>query len=142
MTTIPLYSIVTLVTELFVTVGVFYVVISAYRTGVFRTKLAIVLVTYEILFNISYMAYRALSSSTAEAAKQVSSFHTGLAIFHGLFSLVMFVALLIFMFLSWRRYRLGMNFFKNHAVLTITFLSSWMIAVLSGILFFIVMYLA
>jgi heme A synthase len=65
-----------------------------------------------------------------------SSFHIAIAIFHGTFSLIMFVLLLVFMFFAWKGYRSGKNYFRVHKRLTIIFLISWMIAVLSGFLFY------
>ncbi|KKU52049.1 MAG: hypothetical protein A3A28_03680 [Candidatus Sungbacteria bacterium RIFCSPLOWO2_01_FULL_47_32] len=132
---IPWYSTFTLGTELLVTLGVFYIIYSAYRKNVFPFALTAFVLSYEILFNISYMVYRTFSHQ--ESASHVdSSFHIAVAIFHGIFSLLMFISLVVFMAIAWKKYRAGINFFREHSTLTKVFLVSWLIAVLSGALFY------
>ena len=135
MQNIPWFSTFTLVTETFVTIGVLYILYSGYYKNKFLTKLAAVTLSYETLFNISYMAYRALTHDD-DTAHPDSAFHIGLAIFHGTFALLMFVALVIFMYFAWKNYKAGINFFQKYKKLTLVFLIAWMIAVLSGFLFY------
>lgn len=135
----PLVSTITLITELAITAGVLTLFYRAYKYGVFSRILALVVLSYEIIFNISYMISRVLTHDKAEIAHH-SPFHIGVAIFHGTFSLLMFVTLIIFLTFAWRGYARGENFFKNHKTLSIWFLVLWMIAVISGALFYYIAY--
>lgn len=136
---IPWFSTFTLVTETFVTVGVLYILYSGYYKNRFLTKLAAITLAYETLFNISYMSYRALSHQDSSKYPD-SAFHIALAIFHGTFSLLMFILLLVFMFFAWRGYKKGLNFFQVHKKLTLVFLIAWLVAVFSGFAFYYVAY--
>lgn len=136
---VPWFSIFTLLTETLVTAGVLYIFYTAYYTGIFPRILTAVVLSYEVLFNISYMVSRV--SVQAQAAASDTPLEIALAIFHGTFSLVMFLLLLVYMTLAWRRYASGANFFLEHRTLTISFLVAWMIAILSGYAFFCISYL-
>ena len=133
----PLYSTVSLVTELFVSAGIVTAIVQAYRTGIFRRRLVALTLTYEALFNVSYMIYRVLTHGHEEIE---SRFEIGLAIFHGTLSLAMFIALIAFMIVAWKRYAKGENFFRKHRVMTGVFLVLWALSILSGILFYFVEY--
>jgi hypothetical protein len=132
----PLLSNISLITEFFVTGVVFYIFYRGYKKNVFHTKLAIVTMLYELIFNISYMASRT-SHATSKSVGPVVL----LAVVHGILSLVMFVLLIIFLIVAWTRYRKGENFFHNHKILTFTFLFFWSISVLSGFGFYIFKYI-
>ncbi|HTK04995.1 MAG TPA: hypothetical protein VL500_05395 [Candidatus Eisenbacteria bacterium] len=133
----PLYSTVSLVTELFVSAGIVTVIVQGYRTGVFRKRLVALTLAYEALFNVSYMIYRVLTHvETVPHAR----FVIALAIFHGTLSLAMFIALIAFMIVAWRRYAKGANFFRQHRIMTGTFLFLWVLSILSGVLFYFVEY--
>ncbi len=132
---IPWFSTFTLFTETVVTAGILYVFYKAYYHNFFQFKLAAAVLAYEVCFNISYMAYRALRHSDSKAYPD-SAFHIALAAFHGIFSLLMFLLLLLFMYFAWKNYRRGINFFRNHKILTLMFLISWLVAVASGYLFY------
>jgi heme A synthase len=136
---IPWFSTFTLCTEILVTAGLFYVFYFAYAKNIFSYKTAGVVLAYEILFNITYMAKR-FFTHVDNAIIPHSSFYIALAIFHGTFSLLMFILLVIFMFFAWKNYGRGINYFKEHRRMTIVFLVSWIIAVLSGVLFYYVAY--
>ena len=135
MNAIPWFSTFTVFTEAAVTIAILYVIYSGYFKNKFPIVVAVIALAYEILFNISYMASR-LFTHEDSAQHPDSSFHIAIAIFHGTFSLVMFILLLVFMFFAWMGYRSGKNYFRLHKKLTIIFLVSWMIAVLSGFLFY------
>ena len=136
---IPLFSTITLVTEFFVTIGVLAVIIRGYRTGIFMRALAYGVLAYETLFNITYMATRATS---APGATQVyNPYTTTLAIFHGTFSLLMFVLLVVFFMAAAQRYALGENFFRIYRRTTYAFVIAWLTSVVSGFAFFIALYL-
>lgn len=132
---IPLYSIVTLCTETVVTVCLLYVIYTGYTKGILVRWLLGTILTFETLFNISYMASRFLTHVDPPDHKD-SAFHIGVAIFHGIFALTMFIALLVFMFFAWRGYGRGENYFKDHKKPTITFVIAWMVAIFSGYFFF------
>lgn len=135
----PLLSTVTLITELAITAGVLALFYRGFKYGVFSRILALAVLSYEIIFNISYMVTRALTHDAAETVKH-SPLHIGIAIFHGTFSLIMFVTLIVFLIFAWRGYARGENFFSNHKTLSIWFLVLWMIAVISGALFYYIAY--
>ncbi len=137
----PLISVFTLCTELIVTALVFYVIYKAYTTGVFARKLAFGVLTYEVLFNISYMVSRELAEPKGAEEIGESSLLTLLAIFHGAFSMVMFLTLLAFFILAARAYRRGENFFLGHRRVTIAFLCAWTVSILSGVAFFTLLYI-
>jgi hypothetical protein len=137
---IPLLSIFTLCTELLVTVSVVYIIRKAYTTGIFARSLAFGVLAYEVLFNITYMVSRELLHAPSVEAIEESSGITTLAIFHGVFSLVMFIALVAFFVIAARAYKNGENFFLTHQKSTITFLTAWSISIFSGIFFFLLLY--
>ena len=132
---IPLYSIFTLFTEAIITVGIFYCFYIAYTQNRFLKKFVAVILAYEIFFNISYMASRLMTH--IDPSDHVDSpFHIAIAIFHGTFALLMFIALLVFMYFAWKGYDRGENYFVIHKKLLWTFIAAWMVAILSGFLFF------
>jgi hypothetical protein len=126
-----------LVAELFVSASIFYVFYSSYVKNRFPFVLVAITLAYEIIGNIGYMTYRAMNGNPSQLS---SPLYIGFAIFHGVFSLVMFVALLAFMGIAWKKYRAGTNYFAEHKNLTFTFLTFWIIAVLSGIAFYYLTY--
>ena len=77
----------------------------------------------------------------AKVAKVESPFIIGLAIVHGILSLLMFIALIVFFVFAWRKYRKNENYFKNHKYLTYTFLFFWTFSIVSGVLFYFVEYI-
>ena len=80
--------------------------------------------------------YRAASYKEVAGAPE-GGFDIFLAIFHGVFSLIMFIALLAFIYAAWKSYKKGINFLREHKKLSTVFLIAWMIAILSGYLFFL-----
>ena len=134
----PLFSTFTLFTEIVVTVLILYVFYSGYKNGKYPYRIALAALVYETAFNVSYMAYRAV---THVDVKPGSAFHVALAAFHGVFSLLMFVALIVFQIAAWRSYKKNVNYFSKHKNLTITFIILWLIAIFSGVLFYIESYI-
>lgn len=133
----PLWSTVTLATELFVTASVYFIVWRAYRTGVFPRMFAFGVLAYEAVFNVSYMFSREVAEQSAAV---YDPYETALAIFHGIFSLLMFVALIVFFLAAARAYRRGDNFFLRHRRLTIVFVIAWGTSILSGVSLFLSLY--
>lgn len=135
----PLYSSITLIAELFVSAAIYYSLYKGYKHNRFPVKLAAAALLYEIVFNISYMAMQA--PEHAKAAHVESPFLIGLAIVHGVLSLVMFITLVIFFILAFKNYRKGVNYFQKHKIFTIIFTCFWTFSIISGILFYIVEYI-
>ena len=135
---IPLWSVATLLTELVVTASVYFIIWKGYRTGIFLRLFAFGILTYEALFNVSYMFSRV---SGVQGAVTYSPFEIALAIFHGIFSIIMFVTLIAFFLLAARVYSRGENYFLTQKKLTIAFVAAWGISILSGIIFFISLYI-
>ena len=133
----PFYSTFALFTEIIITIAVLYIFYSGYKHNKFPYKLAVFAITYEILFNISYMLYRTFVHTIEDIH---STFEIGLAIFHGAIALMMFIALVVFLIFAYKAYRRHINYFSHHKTLTIIFLIFWLISVLSGILFYFVAY--
>ena len=136
----PLFSTFTLFTEIIVTFSILYIFYSGYVRNKFPTKLVFLTLVYEILFNISYMTYRALTHDAETGEHAHTAFHTAVAAFHGIFALSMFIALLIFLIIAWRKYKHEINFFKEHRIFTWIFIILWFIAIGSGILFYYLAY--
>jgi hypothetical protein len=126
----PLFSTITLITEIGVTLAILTVFYKSTKTGVFPKKLAFLTLAYEIIFNISYMTYSSIAREAHE--KSVFTWKTGLAIFHGTLSLVMFVSLIVFFIVAYKAYKKGENYFQVHKLLTRFFLFFWFTSIISG----------
>jgi hypothetical protein len=140
MQTPPLFSTFTLFTEILVTCAVLYAFYAAYKHNVFHKKLVFFTLAYETLFNISYMSFRALTHEQNVGPHHHTAFHIAVAAFHGIFSILMFVLLIIFFVVAWRKYNKGINFFKEHKIMTFAFIVLWMIAIFSGLFFYYIAY--
>lgn len=132
----PAYSTFALIAEIFVSTAIFYTFYQGYKNDRFPEKVAFGAVAYEILFNISYMAYRlpAHESHFNKAWREI------LGAVHGTLSLAMFLSLIAFFVLAAQNYGKGVNYFKVHRNLTITFLFFWSISIITGIVFYFVEY--
>jgi hypothetical protein len=135
---IPILSAVTLIAELFVTASVYFIIWKAYRAGVFLRWFAFGILAYETLFNITYMFSRELKG---ESAGPLNPYETILGAFHGIFSLIMFVALVIFFVMAAGGYRRGENYFLKHRSRTITFVYAWGLSIISGVALFVTLYI-
>ncbi len=92
----PVYSTITLFAELIISSIIYYTLYQGYRRNRFPVKLAGFTLLYEVLFNISYMVSQV--PQHAKAARVEPSFVVGLAIVHGVLSLIMFIALVVFFY--------------------------------------------
>jgi heme A synthase len=135
----PWFSTFTLFTELLVTTSVFYIFYQNLKFDRFPGRLTAITLGYETLFNISYMTYRSLTHVEHEGHVH-TPLHIAVAAFHGIFSLSMFIALIVFMVLAWRAHKRGENFFRKHLVMSKVFLVLWAIAIVSGMLFYYLAY--
>lgn len=136
----PLFSTFTLLTEILVTIAVLTIFHQGYKHNKFLKKLTIVTLLYETIFNISYMSYRALTHEAKVGSHIHTPFHIAAAAFHGIFSIIMFIALVIFLLVAMKKYKDEHNFFKAHKIITFIFLVLWFIAILSGIFFYYLAY--
>lgn len=134
----PLFSTVTLFTELLVSAAVYYTIYKGYRHSKFPTKISLAALAYETVFNISYMFSRV--PSHAKAAKTTPPLLILLAIIHGILSLIMFVALIVFFVLAYKNYKKERNYFFEHKKITYAFLFFWTFSIVSGILFYFLEY--
>jgi hypothetical protein len=134
----PLFSTITLFTELIISAIIYYTLYSGFKQHKFPEKVAAFALLYETIFNITYMASRVPGHT--RVAKIETPFVIGLAITHGILSLIMFIALIIFFIFAWIYYRRGINYFKVHTKLTVTFLIFWTFSIVSGVLFYLVEY--
>lgn len=132
----PAYSTFALVTELLVSTAVFYTFYQGYKHNKFPKKIALGALAYEVLFNISYMAYKLPEheSHFSETGRKI------LGAVHGSLSLLMFLSLIAFFILATINYAKDTNYFKKHKVLTFVFLTFWSISIITGIIFYFVEY--
>jgi hypothetical protein len=137
---VPIWSTVTLLMEFVVTGAVFYIIWTGVAKMYFNRKLAFGVIVYEAFFNISYMLERSLGRESGSVVAQKSEV-AALGIFHGVFSLIMFFALVIFFLVAAKHYAKGENFFVHHHRLMRVFLYAWSVSVLSGALLFTRLYI-
>ncbi len=135
----PLQSTLTLFAELVISIIIYYIFYQGYKNNKFPVKLAAFSVLYEIIFNITYMASRV--KSQVNVSKFELPIVIAFAIIHGILSLIMFIALIVFLIFAFLSYRKGNNYFKEHKFLTTIFLIFWTIAILSGIIFYVMDYI-
>lgn len=136
----PLFSTFSLITELIVSASIFYVFYSGYKLNKFPVKIAFFTILYETLFNVSYMVSKTFEHVPEHEETHHTGFEIALAIFHGTLSLVMFVGLIVFFVLAYKKYKVGINYFMKHKVFTSIFLVLWTLSVLSGIVFYFTIY--
>lgn len=134
----PLYSTFALFAELIISGIIYYAIYNGFKHGKFPSKLAAFTLLYEAIFNITYMFSRV--PAHAKVARLESPFVIVLAIVHGVLSLIMFIALIVFFIIAWRNYKKGTNYFKDHKIFTYIFLFFWTFSIVSGILFYLVEY--
>lgn len=132
-----LFSTFTLITELLVTAAVLYIFFEGYKKDIFHPKILFVTLAYEALFNINYMFHR----ESHVLSTKISPLYILLAAFHGIFSLVMFITLVIFFILAWLNFRKKINYFTKHPLFSKIFIVAWLVSVFSGVIFYVVTYL-
>jgi len=144
---VPAMSLFVAISELFVTAAIFYVILSNLRGRPLAWKLLSLTLAYELLVNMNYMirktaSMRAMAAGEAPASEALSPAMTAFAAAHGIFSLLMFLALLGVSALAIGHMRRGKNYFQERPRLAIGFLVLWTISVLSGEVFFVLRHLA
>jgi len=139
---IPTFSQVAAISELLITAAVLYVIISNLRGRPLAWKLLLAALLYESALNIPYMIRKLpVSEGGTSPAAELSPALTALAAFHGMLSLLMFLALWVMGVIAYLHMRQGRRFFQEHPVLSLAFIAVWIISVASGELLFILRYL-
>jgi hypothetical protein len=129
------FSTFTAISELFVTAGVLYLVVTNYRGKPFRWRLAVGLLVFEFCVNMLYMIYR---MQQIHPTSQPGDPKVALAALHGSLSLCVFVMLAVYAFLAQSDSRRGRYFFREHKIQTAVFIVLWLLSVASGeVLFFL-----
>lgn len=128
--TVAPFSHFSAVSELFVTAAVFYFFWKAVKEDDHRWAFITVVIAFETLVNITYMARRLVESEPKGTA---AGWTVALAAVHGALSLLMFLGLVAFVLLSFRAARVEhRNYFREHPLTTATFLVLWTLSVLTG----------
>lgn len=139
MSSIPPFSLFSAISEVFVTAGVLYLVRRNWTRRPFSLPLLLGLALFEALVNVVYMANRA-----SRAAAGHDTLSTGMKIFfaaHGMLSLLAYLAFVILAVFAWQDQRQGRYFFRERPALTWTFVTVWLISVISGEVVFALRYL-
>lgn len=133
----PLFSTVSALTELGVTAAVFYVIAQAYYKDRFHGGLLTFALTYEVLFNVAYMVRQLITESPeADRPGWLTALYAG----HGLLSLVMLLALIVFALAAFRQHKYGINMFQEQKGMTLAFVVLWSISIASGEAIYLVEY--
>ena len=134
----PAWSTFSAIAELFVTAAVIYIVVTNYQGKGFAWRLAAAVCLFEFSVNMSYMISRLRADAAAgEMTGPMALFAAG----HGLLSLIVFIALVVFCFQAYQAWKRGEFFFRDHPTLTVVFLFFWMVSVISGEVLYVVRYL-
>jgi hypothetical protein len=131
------FSTFSAISEIFVTLGVLYVVLTNYRGRGFPWKVAAGVIVFEFFVNMLYMTTRMREQS-------VSGEHSpllALAAIHGVLSLVIFALFVVLTFLAHGAAKRGEHFFQQRPALTWSFIALWLVSVGSGEVFFLARYL-
>ncbi|MBK6683018.1 MAG: hypothetical protein IPG45_00970 [Deltaproteobacteria bacterium] len=137
---IPTFSIFSAISEVFVTIGVLYAIITTLRGKPFpKVALGIVL-AFELCVNVVYMAGRA---SQADKSAEISHGMKLFYAFHGTLSLLMFVTLAAVYLLSlWDESSGRQTWFARHRTGSYVMIFFWMVSVISGEVIFYLAHLA
>jgi hypothetical protein len=136
---IPSYSLFSAVSEVFVTVGVLYLVRRNWTHRPFSLPLFLGLALFEAMVNVVYMANRA-----SRAAAGHDTLPTAMKVFfaaHGMLSLVAYLAFVMLAVFAWQDQKGGRYFFPERPLLTWIFVTVWLVSVISGEMVFALRYL-
>lgn len=129
----PAFSTFSALAELFVTIGVFYIVLHNRSRKGFAWLLATMLIIFEFSVNMMYMIFR--MRETSGGAESVSTVEPQMAVFmagHGMLSLLVFMLLVVYSYLAFVAWKRGRYFFHEHPGITWSFLGLWALSVGSG----------
>lgn len=138
----PTFSTFSAIAEIFVTLGVFYVVLRNYRGQGFPWKLATGLIVFEFSVNMMYMIFRMREVSSGGHETSAPSPYAPFMAAHGALSLLVFILLAVFSYLAFVAMKRDRHFFRDHPALTWSFLGLWMLSVGSGEALYYLNYLA
>jgi hypothetical protein len=134
----PLFSTFSAIAELFVTAAVIYIVVNNLQAKGFAWRLAAVVVIFEFSVNMLYMISRLRAEATSgEATGLMALFAAG----HGLLSLIIFIALVVFVFQAHQAFKRGAFYFRDHPTLSYVFLFFWAVSVVTGEVLYVVRYM-
>ncbi|MBI2078785.1 MAG: hypothetical protein HYT80_10525 [Euryarchaeota archaeon] len=132
MTTPPLFSTFSALTELAVTAAVFWFFYHALGRASYRWGVITVAIVYETLFNITYMVLRLVTHEEG-VTHDHPIWVTWFVGVHGALSLLMFVGLIAFVAWAHRAVRRGeAHPVGAHPRTTWAFLGVWTLSILSG----------
>ncbi len=137
----PTFSTFSAIAEIFVTAGVFYVVLHNYAQKGFAWRLAIALIIFEFSVNMMYMIFRMREVSAGqESGSGASPTMAAFMATHGMLSLLVFLLLVVFAYLAFVAWKRGRYFFHDHPAVTWSFLGLWMLSVVSGETLYLINY--
>ncbi len=136
---IPPFSLFSAISELGVTAAVLWIIRRNWTGRRFSLGLFLGVVLFEALVNVLYMANRAAQAATgAEAVSRgMRLFYAG----HGILSLATFAGFVVLALLAYQEQGAGRWFFRERPRLTWTFVTLWMLSILSGEAIFVLRYL-
>jgi hypothetical protein len=135
----PAFSVFSAISEVIVTAAVLYLVRRNWTGRGFSLPLFIAVALFEAFVNVAYMANRA-----SRAAAGHDTIAPGMKIFfalHGLLSLLAFLWFVVLAVFAWQEQRAGRSFFRARPALTWTFVTVWLVSVISGETLFVLRYL-
>lgn len=128
----PLFSTFSALTELVVSLAVYWFFWRGMRFADYRWGLIAVAIAYETLFNITYMVSR-LFTHDEGVTHEHPGWVTAFVAAHGLLSLVMFAGLIGYVIWARRRFVAGLaNPLAARRRLSQAFLALWTLSVASG----------
>ncbi len=137
----PAFSTFSAIAELFVTAGVFYIVLHNYAQKGFAWRLAAGLVIFEFSVNMMYMIFRMREVSAGHEAAGAPHPLAPFMAAHGILSLLVFLLLVVYSYLAFVAWKRGRHFFRDHPAIAWSFLGLWISSVGSGWALYAINYL-
>lgn len=136
----PFFSTFSAIAEIFVTIAVFYVVLTNYAQKGFPWKLATGVIIFEFSINMMYMIFRMRETAAAHDPATPNPLAPFMAA-HGILSLVVFILFVVYSYLAYVSWKRGKHFFFEHKGITWSYLGMWMLSVGSGEALYIINYM-
>lgn len=136
---IPAFSVFSAVSELFVTAGVLFVILRNWKGRRFPLGVFLVVALFEAFVNVMYMANRSAQAATGTH----EALSTGMKIFfatHGMISLLAYLVFVLLGIFAHQEQKEGRFFFRDRPALTWTFLTVWIVSIVSGEVIFLIRY--
>jgi hypothetical protein len=138
---IPAFSIFSAVSELFVTAGVLYVILRNWNQQRFAFPIFLAVLLFEAFVNVLYMSQRASAAASGAESHAMSGTMRLFFALHGMVSLLAFIVFVVLGVFAHQDQKKGRFFFREHPVITWTFLIVWILSVGSGETIFALRYL-